>query len=100
MSYIKRILATAALLFASTAHANVISNGFQNFNPTPDGLDFVTVQSSQTLKPGIFNIGLFLNEAINSLPYFDDPTTQTHTRFNDTLLGLDFNVGVGIFKNF
>lgn len=79
---------------ASIARANVVGPDAQNFNPTTSGLDFVTVQSSETLKPGIFNLGLFLNYAVNSLPYFE--TNQKRTIFNDTLLGLDLNAGVGL----
>jgi len=76
------------------ARANVVGPDAQNFNPITSGLDFVTVQSSETLKPGIFNLGLFLNYAVNSLPYFE--TNQQKTQFNDTLLGLDLNAGVGL----
>lgn len=92
-----RLSMTAFLfvLFGGTvARANVVGPDAQNFNPTTSGLDFVTVQSSETLKPGIFNLGLFLNYAVNSLPYFE--TNQQRTDFNDSLLGLDLNAGVGI----
>ncbi len=88
-----------ALIFVGSANANVVSTGNQNFNPTPDGLDFLTVHSSETLKPGIINLGLFLNNAINSLPYFES-SNQDRTTFNDSLLGLDLNIGVGITENF
>ena len=82
------------VLVPATAQANVVGPDAQNFNPTTSGLDFVTVQSSETLKPGIFNLGLFLNYAVNSLPYFE--VNQSRTSFNDTLLGLDLNAGVGL----
>ena len=42
--------------------ANVTGSDAQNFNPTTNGLDFVTVQSSSTLEPGVFNFGVFLNK--------------------------------------
>lgn len=80
----------------TAVRANVVGPDAQNFNPTTNGLDFVTVQSSETLKPGIFNFGLFLNYAVNSLPYFNQTTTRL--RFNDSLLGLDLNMGVGLMK--
>ena len=79
------------LIFALKSQANVVSTGNQNFNPTPDGLDFLTVHSSETLKPGIINIGLFLNNAINSLPYYE-ASNQDRTNFNDSLLGLDIKL--------
>ncbi len=87
------------LIFALKSQANVVSTGNQNFNPTPNGLDFLTVHSSETLKPGIINIGLFLNNAINSLPYYE-ASNQDRTNFNDSLLGLDINIGVGITDDF
>ena len=88
------VFLSGVILSPHVALANVVGPDAQNFNPTTSGLDFVTVQSSETLKPGIFNLGLFLNYAVNSLPYFD--TNQSKTRFNDTLLGLDLNAGVGL----
>ena len=87
-----------ALLCAAGARANVVGADVQNFNPTPDGLDFVTVQSSETLKPGVVNLGFFLNLGVNSLTYYQgDP--QTRLNFNDSLLGADFNVAIGLIKD-
>lgn len=82
-----------ALLFA-----NVIGVDVQDFNTTPSGLDFVTVHASETLAPGIFNLGLFVNLAANTLPHY---TTQGSGReerdkISDTLVGADFNVGLGL----
>lgn len=87
------------LLFSTNLQANVVSTGVQNFNPSPDGLDFLTIHSSETLNPGIFNVGLFLNNAINSLPYYKE-TNQNRTSFKDTLLGLDLNIAMGVTENF
>lgn len=87
------------LLFLSGhAHANVVGVGTQNFNPVTDGLDYVTVHSSKTLKPGLVNLGLFGNYAINSLPYVD-PTAQGRTKFNDRLTSSDMNVGLGLSES-
>jgi outer membrane protein OmpA-like peptidoglycan-associated protein len=80
--------------------ANVIGSDMQNFNATTSGLDFVTVESAATLEPGFINFGLFMNYAVNTLPYFEETETiQSRTKFNDTLLGADINVGYGILKN-
>jgi outer membrane protein OmpA-like peptidoglycan-associated protein len=87
------------LFTASSAMANVVGADTQNFNPTNDGLDFVTVHSSKTLTPGLFNVGVFLNYAVNSLPNYEDTTTQTRTRFRDSLLSSDVNFAVGILHN-
>jgi len=89
----------ALILFATTPSlANVIGTGAQNFNTIPSGIDFLTVHSSETLKPGIINIGLMGNYAVNSLPYIEG-IPQGRTEFNDTLLSSEFNIGVGLLRN-
>ena len=98
-----KILIEAALLFfvSSYSFANVVGTDAQNFNPTSNGLDFVTVQSGRTLDPGIFNFGVFLNYAVNTLAFLDkaDPqAVQNHVSFNDRLLSSDFNFGLGLTK--
>ena len=85
-----------SILLTPAATANVIGVDMQNFNPTTSGLDFVTVQSSETLDPGVINFGFFLNYAVNTLPYFDGADHQSRTRFSDSLLGADINVGIGL----
>lgn len=101
---IKLVVGTAILTLATSsilpfeAKANVVGGDAQNFNPTSNGLDFVTVQSSETLKPGIINLGLFLNHAVNSLPYFDQGNGN-RLNFTDSLTSFDFNAGVGLTKN-
>lgn len=92
---------TVALVIAagsSPASANVVGTDAQNFNPLTSGLDFVTVHSSETLKPGIVNLGLFVNYAVNTLPYYDI-TPQNRLNWNDSILGLDLNAGIGLGKN-
>jgi outer membrane protein OmpA-like peptidoglycan-associated protein len=85
----------------TVAFANVVGSDMQLFNPTTDGLDFVTVESSETLLPGYVNFGLFMNYAVNTLPYFEDVgQTQSKVSFNDKILAADLNVGVGIARNF
>jgi outer membrane protein OmpA-like peptidoglycan-associated protein len=80
-------------------HANVVGADTQNFNPTNDGLDFVTVHSSETLEPGLLNLGFFLNYAVNSLPNYTDTSTQTRTNFRDSLLSADMNFAVGLMRD-
>ena len=88
-------------LLTPVSFANVIGSDMQNFNATTSGLDFVTVESAATLEPGFVNFGLFMNYAVNTLPYFEKTETiQSRTKFNDTLLGADLNVGYGVAKNF
>lgn len=86
------------LFVSASGYANVTGADAQNFNPTTSGLDFVTVQSPTTLDPGIFNLGLFANYAVNTLPYFNNATTgQSRGHVNDTLLMSDFNLGFGVW---
>lgn len=88
-------------LFTPVSFANVIGSDMQNFNATTSGLDFVTVESAATLEPGFVNFGLFMNYAVNTLPYFEKTETiQSRTKFNDTILGADINVGYGVTKHF
>ncbi len=95
---------TFASLAASPTHANVIGNDGQNFNPDTGALDFVTVHSSETLDPGYIHFGLFLNHAVNTLPYFEPvdsdetPVTQSRTQWNDTVTGADLNIGIGLLE--
>ncbi len=92
------VLLSILLTLSATSSANVVGADAQNFNPTSNGLDFVTVQSSETLKPGIFNLGLFVNHAVNSLPYFES-TPGNRLNFTDSLTSFDFNAGMGLMEN-
>jgi outer membrane protein OmpA-like peptidoglycan-associated protein len=95
---LSRFAILIGLLAANSSSANVVGTDTQNFNPISSGIDFVTVQSSETLRPGFLNLGLFANYAINSLPYLEE-SPQGRTKFNDTLLGADINLGLGLFNN-
>lgn len=86
-------------LFSTHAYANVVGVDSQNFNPTSNGIDFVTVQSSETLQPGILNFGLFFNYAINTLPNYQNITTQTRDEPRDELISMDLSFGLGLMKD-
>ena len=96
-------LVTLSLVSTSltdTGFANVVGNDTQNFNATTSGLDFVTVHSSETLDPGVFNFGLFLNHAVNTLPHFEkDGGILGKSKYSDSLLGADLNMGIGLLEN-
>lgn len=87
------------LLLSKTAQANVVGIDAQNFNPTSNGIDFVTVQSSETLEPGIINLGLFFNYAINTLPNYTNIQTQARDTPQDQLISMDMSIGLGLTKN-
>ena len=102
MKISSNVLLTLATLLAlnPVAHANVVGTDIQNFNPTTSGLDFVTVQSSETLEPGFINFGLFLNYTKNTLSVSKDfGNLKVGDEPGDTLLSADFNIGVGILPN-
>lgn len=82
-------------LSSNPALANVTGNDSQNFNPVTGASDFVTVQSSNVLNPGRFSLGLFMNQATNSLPYSSEEH-QSRSKFNDSLVGMDLVIGAGI----
>ncbi len=88
----RNIILAFALLLALPAHANICGTDYQNFNPTTNGIDFVTVQSSQTIAPCIINLGLFLNYAANSL------TFTSGQKQRDRILASDLSFGMGINK--
>ena len=92
-------LSLITLLFISSAQANVVGIDSQNFNPTSNGIDFVTVQSSETLEPGIVNLGLFFNYAVNTLPNYQNTTTQGRDEPQDELISMDVSIGLGLTKN-
>ncbi|PWU16981.1 MAG: hypothetical protein C5B49_09725 [Bdellovibrio sp.] len=83
-------------LLLSSALGNVVGVDTQNFNPITSGIDFVSVQSSETLDPGILNFGFFLNQAANTLPSYQDQATQARGKTNDRLLSSDVNFGLGL----
>lgn len=86
-------------LFFSPAWANFLGNDTQNFNPNMNGDDFVTVHSSQALPRGQFNLGLFLNQAHNTLPALTQ-ADGSRVDFSDDILFGDFSMGYGFFENF
>ncbi len=89
-------------MISSTGFSNTVGNDFQNFNPITNGLDFVTVHSSETLKPKLFNFGVFYNIATNTLPYFesgDGTLTRNRSSYSDSVGAFDLNIGYGIRNN-
>ena len=88
-----------SMLLTDVSLANVIGADTQNFNPTTSGLDFVTVESAQTLDPGVVNFGAYLNEAVNSLPYFAN-SPQGRKNYSDSVVSGDLNVGIGLLPGF
>lgn len=98
----KIFFALLTTLFVSTAYANVVGTHIQNFNPTTNGLDFVTVHSSKTLTPGQFNLSLYLDHADDSLPFYKAPLIPHANNYeepHDTLTHTHLGIGFGLMEN-
>jgi len=97
-----KIIASVWFFLLSTATlANIGGTDLQNFNPTTNGLDFVTVHSAQTLKSGQINIGAFSNYVTNSLPYSTlsaGVNTQSFGNPNDQILYSNLNFAIGLIE--
>jgi outer membrane protein OmpA-like peptidoglycan-associated protein len=90
------------LIAAPLAQANVCGSDLQNFNPTSNNLNFVTVQSSATLDPCLVNFGMFFDYAVNTLTYSRDVVANQGLEGNkvkNALLSGQFSFGMGITKN-
>ena len=92
MNFIYLFSLVLSSLICISAHANFVGNDTQNFNPTPNGIDFITVHSSQTLASGVLNSGLFVNTSRNVLPTIITQTGEklssgNSITFNDLSLG-------------
>jgi outer membrane protein OmpA-like peptidoglycan-associated protein len=92
-----RLAFLSLIVLTTPAMANICGTDFQNFNPTTSGLDFVTVHSSETLKPCIINLGAFVNFAANSLTYSNLAATATKPK--DEIVGMDLGMGIGLGKD-
>lgn len=94
----KLLFFTLVSLLSAPAFANICGTDYQNFNPTTNGLDFVTVQSSETLKPCFINMGVFLNYAANSMTYSRTLNSGyvNGQQAHDRTLGGDLSLGFGL----
>jgi outer membrane protein OmpA-like peptidoglycan-associated protein len=87
-------------VFSLKSYSNVCGTDYQAFNPTTNGLDFVTVHSSETLRPCVINMGLFFNYAVNTLTYSEGLASATgKNKPGDKITAADFGGGIGITKN-
>ncbi|MCX6130317.1 MAG: OmpA family protein [Proteobacteria bacterium] len=79
--------------------ANVTGSELQNFNAAYTSVDGATVHSARTLGRGRLNLGLFGNNAINTLPYFNQEGTDNPDQdksFNNSVTGLEMDASYGI----
>ena len=98
----RKLLILFILSLPGVVSANIIGSDLQNFNPGASILDYVTVHSSKTLKPGQFSLGLTVNRATNTLPYFDSEGSEnieTSRRYLNSITSADANIAVGVLEN-
>ena len=88
-------------LSSNSVFANAIGLDMRNFNPSFDNTDFVTVHASHTLERGQFNLGLFVDQAINSIVYYNnnERIPQSRTDWNDHISGMELHIAYGILEN-
>ncbi len=94
--------AVVANLLTGVAVGNVTGSGFQTFNPVSGNGPFVTVHGAETLATGSFSLGLFLNHAVNTLPYFERDGFKSEAdrdSFRDSLLSADLIMGYGLIDD-
>lgn len=92
------LVATAWLLTAK-AEANITGSGLQNFNPSYTPGDNVTVHRAKTMGSGRLSLGLFANNAVNTLPYFDQEgqtNIDQKKSFNNSVTGMEVAVSYGV----
>jgi outer membrane protein OmpA-like peptidoglycan-associated protein len=92
------LVATAWLLTAK-AEANITGSGLQNFNPSYTPADNVTVHNAKTMGAGRLSLGLFANNAVNTLPYFDQAgqaNIDQKKSFNNSVTGMEVAVSYGV----
>ncbi len=97
-----RLIIFTGLLFSIPAFGNIIGSDHQNFNPAYSVNDYITVHGAKPLGKGQLSLGLHLNYAVNTLPYFNnnlEDNPDTYKEYNDSLSGMDFNVALGITPN-
>lgn len=94
------LLALQALI-ALPAYGNIIGSELQNFNPSMSVNDFTTVHSTRTIGQGRFGLGIFVNNATNTLPYFNsvEGPDDTSKDFSNSVTGLDIGILYGILDN-
>ena len=92
----------ATILLTGVANGNVTGSGFQNFTPSTDAGSFVTVHSAKTVPEGTFNLGMYLNQAVNTLPYFEQDGFKSENKrdsYRDGILSTDLFMTYGVLKH-
>lgn len=89
----------AACVMTAEARANITGSDLQNFNASYTPMDSVTVHSARTMGSGRLGLGLFFNNAVNTLPYFNEEgrnNIDQKKSFNNSVTGMEVAVSYGI----
>jgi outer membrane protein OmpA-like peptidoglycan-associated protein len=89
----------AACLMSSEVRGNITGSDLQNFNASYTPMDSVTVHSARTMGSGRLGLGLFFNNAVNTLPYFNEEGRENIDQkksFNNSVTGMEVTVSYGI----
>lgn len=93
-------IACLAAQTSSTAWSNTIGNDFQRLNPITSGIDYISVEPSQTLEQGKLNGGMLLDFSTNTLPVIEENSNeQSIGSIEDTLLSSHFYAGYGLLPD-
>jgi outer membrane protein OmpA-like peptidoglycan-associated protein len=88
-----------ACLMTVEARANITGSDLQNFNASYTPMDSATVHSARTMGSGRLSLGLFANNAVNTLPYFNEEgeaNIDQKKSFSNSVTGLELAVSYGI----
>jgi len=89
----------ACSLLSSQALGNITGSELQNFNAAYSSIDNVTVHSAKTMGSRRLSLGLFANNAVNTLPYFNEEGRENIDQkksFNDSVTGMEVAVSFGV----
>lgn len=92
-------LGLACSLLAGPLAANVIGTDYHNFNPSLSTVDVTTVHTARTLGRGRLGLGLFVDHAVNTLPYFNEEASDNRDvekSFNDYITTVELQAVYGI----
>lgn len=93
----KLVALLVSLTFLSPSLANITGNDTHIFNPSFDDSGLVTVDSSETVKPGTLLSSIYISRAENSLPDTWD-SMGAKIDSNDSMVFSDLSFSYGIME--
>jgi outer membrane protein OmpA-like peptidoglycan-associated protein len=95
------LIVLVSSFFTGVAMANAVGPHTKTFNPTGSSEDFVSVHSGRSSPEGTYHLGLFMDLATNTSPYFQSSDSSLEneaaegslTKINDYVLFADIVAG-------